>query len=98
MEAHKDREFVFMTSGAYYYRLITDTPITYLDLTNNGNYGYHGSEKIIKDIQKHKDAIFFVFEEELGDYCQSDKPSMKYVINNGKKIGQIMIYTIYELE
>ena len=98
MDSHKGRDFVFMTSGAYYYRLITDTPITYLDLTNNGNYGYQGSEKIIKDIKKHHDAIFFVFEEELGNYCQSDKPSMQYVIDHGNKIGQIMIYTIYELE
>ena len=98
MKKNKNRDFVFITSGAYYYRLITDTPITYLDLTNNGNYGYHGSEKIIRDIQKRKDAIFFVFEQELGDYCQSDKPSIQYVIDHGKKIGRIMIYDIYELE
>ena len=98
MNENKDRDFVFLTSGAYYYRLVTDTPITYLDLTNNGNYGYNGSDKIIKDIKKRKYDIFFVFEEELGDYCQSDKPSMKYVINNAKKTGSIQIYSIYEFK
>ncbi len=98
MNKHKDRDFVFLTSGAYYYRLVSDTPMTYLDLTNNGNYGYHGSEKIIKDVKKRKDAIFFIFEEELGDYCQSDKPSMEYVMKHAKKKGYIQIYTIYEFE
>ncbi len=98
MEKNKSRDFVFITSGAYYYRLVSDTPMSYLDMTNNGNYGYHGSEKIIKDIKKRQDAIFFVFEEELKDYCQSDKPSMQYVIDHGKKIGTIMIYDIYVME
>ena len=98
MKNNKNRKFVFINSSAYYFRLASNERITYLDLTNNGNYGYKGSKKIIRDIKKNKDAIFFVFEEELGENCQSDKESMKYVINNAKKIGSIKIFDIYEFE
>ena len=98
MNKHKDKDYVFLTSGAYYYRLITDTRITYLDLINNGNYGYNGSEKIIRDIKKRRNATYFIFEQELEDYCQTDKPSQKYVMKNAKKKGYIDIYTIYEFE
>ncbi len=98
LNQNSDRDFVFLTSGAYYYRIITDTPITYLDLINYGNYGYHGSDKIINDIKDKKDSLFIIYKDELDEKCQADKTAMKYVIKNGKKIDSVMIYDIYELK
>ena len=51
LKEHSENDFVFITSGAYYYRLITDTRMSYLDLINYGNFGYNGTEKLIKQIK-----------------------------------------------
>ena len=98
MKKHKDKDFIFINSSAYYFRLASNKRISYIDLTNNGNYGYKGSDKIIRDIKKNKDALYFVLEDELGDNYQSDKESIKYVINNAKKIDSIKIFDVYSFE
>lgn len=92
---NSDREFVFLNSNGYYFRLVNDMKISYIDLINAGNFGYNGSDKLLKEIKKRKDSIFLVDKGELSPIKQSDKQALNYVIDNGKKIGNINIFDIY---
>ncbi|MBQ3307396.1 MAG: hypothetical protein IJG68_04295 [Bacilli bacterium] len=97
-ENHKDKEIIYLNSDGYFFKLINDQRIGYIDLINQGNWGYRGSEKLYKEIKKKKDAIFFVNESELTEKSQADKKIQHYVLDNGKKIGKIDIYDIYVIE
>lgn len=95
MKKYSDKKFFFLGSNGYYFRLINDMPISYIDLLNQGNWGYGGSEKLLKEIKLRKDYIYFVDKEELSPIKQTDKKALRYVLNNGKKIGEIGIFDIY---
>ena len=95
---NKGKDFVFLNSNAYYFRIINDMRIGYLDLINMGNWGYDGSEKMFLDVKSRKDAIFIVDSSELSEIKQTDKRTLKYVMKNGKKIKTIGIYDIYVFE
>ena len=69
--------------------------ISYIDLINAGNFGYNGSDKLLKEIKKRKNSIFLVDKSELSPIKQSDKQALNYVIDNGKKIGNIDFFDIY---
>lgn len=95
IKKNSDREFVFLNSNGYYFRLINDMKISYIDLINAGNFGYNGSDKLLKEIKKRKSSIFLVDKSELSPIKQSDKQALNYVIDNGKKIGNIDFFDIY---
>lgn len=95
---NKDREIVFLTSNGYYFRLINDMKISYIDLINTGNFGYNGSDKLLREIKKRDTAIFLVDRNELSLVKQTDKQALNYVIDNGKRIGKIDFYEIYVLK
>ena len=92
---NNDKEFVFICSNGYYFKIINDMKITYLDLINSGNWGYNGSDKLYNELKKKKDAIFFVDESELSPIKQTDKRAIKYVLKNGDKIDSVGGYDIY---
>lgn len=95
IKKNSDREFVFLNSNGYYFRLINNMKISYIDLINAGNFGYNGSDKLLKEIKKRKNSIFLVDKSELSPIKQSDKQALNYVIDNGKKIGNIDFFDIY---
>ena len=97
LKQHSGMDIIFLNSNAYYFRLISDTDITYLDLINEGNWGYHGSEKLLKEIKNKKSSIFIIDKEDLSSAKQADKKAIQYVIQNGKKIKSIRIFDIYIL-
>ena len=90
-------EFVFLNSNGYYFRIINDMKISYIDLINTGNFGYDGSNKLLREIKKKKNAIFLVDRSELSLVKQTDKQALNYVLDNGKRIGKIDFYEIYVL-
>ena len=71
--------------------------ISYIDLINTGNFGYDGSNKLLREIKKKKNAIFLVDRSELSLVKQTDKQALNYVLDNGKRIGKIDFYEIYVL-
>ena len=95
MEEHKDKKFFFLGSNGYYFRIVNDMDISYIDLINRGNWGYDGSNKLLKEIKSRKDYIYFVDESELSPIKQTDKKALRYVMKYGKKIGEIRIFDIY---
>ena len=89
---------IFLGEDGYYFKIINDRKTTYLDLINQGNWGYNGENKHLKEIKKNKDKIFFVNKNELKSNKQSMKKAIKYVIENGKRINKIYKYDIYKLK
>ena len=98
MRINSDKNFVFLCSNGYYFRLVNDMPISYLDLINAGNWGYNGSDKLLDAVKNVEDAIFVVDLSELSLIKQTDKQVINYVLENGKKIDSIRIYDIYVIE
>lgn len=94
---NKDKDFMFLDSNGYYFKIINDVPITYTDMLNMGNWGHDGSKKLLTSVKKMKEALFFVNPNELKSGNQSDKAVIRYVIEHGKKIDSVSVYDIYVL-
>lgn len=93
-----DKKIIFLSADGYYFRLINDMKIGYIDLINKGNWGYNGSEKLLNYIKNNQDAVYFVDETELGSNKQTDQKALKYVMENGKFIDDLGNYKIYVFE
>ena len=93
-----NNKVMFIGPDAYYYKIITGNKINYLDLINKGNWGYDGSNKLLKKVKSlDKDYVFFVRNDELDFGKQTDQKLIKYIINNGNKIDKVYLYDIYRL-
>lgn len=91
-----NNKVMFIGPNAYYYKLITNEKIDYLDLINTGNYGYNGTNKLLNRVKNlEDDYVFFVQRNELGIGKQTDQNLYKYIIKNYKKIDKISNYDIY---
>ena len=93
-----DKEIVLLDANAYYFKLIQDKKIGYIDLINYGNWGYEGSNKLIKYLKKYKDTYFIINREDYKNSSQIDKNALKYVSSHGKKIKEIGCYDIYYIK
>lgn len=91
-----EQKIIFLTEDAYFFKIVNDIPIDYLDLINTGNWGYHGSKKLLNTIKNQKNAIYILGNDEL-KFCQTDKKVLNYIYNNGYKIKSIGKYDIYIL-
>lgn len=100
LEENASKKIIFLSSNAYYFKIINDLPCTYLDLINRGNWGYNGSEKLLKKVKEaaSNKAIFILDPDETIGFKQTDKQALNYVIKNGKKIKSIKLYDIYTFE
>ena len=72
--------------------------VCYLDLINQGNLGYQGSNYLLEVIKNSKDALFLVNPNEYGSYPQTDQNVIKYILTKGKKIKKLGLYEVYVLE
>ena len=98
LEKNKDKKIMFINSDGYYFKLITDMDISYVDLINQGNLGYHGGEYLLEVVKESKDVLFLVNPNEYGGYRQTDQNVIKYVLTKGKKIKDLGLYDVYVLE
>ena len=90
---------IIIGQDSYYHKLILDKEINYLDLINEGNFGYHGSKRLLKMIKElDKDYVFFINKKELVNRTQTDKDILDYIINNGKAVEKTNFYDIYQLD
>ncbi len=98
-QKYSDKKIIFLSADGYYFKIATNQKIEYFDLINNGNWGYNGSEKLLKKIkQNKKDVVYFVDYSELEEHCQTDHKAMNYMIKNGKLIDSLYDYYVYVLE
>ena len=98
MNKNKNKKIIFINSDAYYFKIILDMDVCYLDLINQGNLGYHGSDYLFEVIKNSKDTLFLVNPDEYGSYRQTDQKVIKYILNKGKKIKELGLYEVYVLE
>lgn len=95
---NKNKKIIFLNANSYYFRIINNEECGYLDLINRGNWGFNGSNKLLREIMKNKKAIFLVDKKELDKRNQSDFKALKYIVDNGKMIERIGVYSVYVLE
>ena len=87
------------SSESYMLKIQNDRKIEYIDMLNNGNFGYNGNDKVIKYINDNKNKIYFVDKKHLYyEDTQVMKNVIRYVIKNGKKIDSVSLYDIYVFE
>lgn len=91
------KDVIFLSADGYYFKLINDDKIGYIDLINSGNWGYNGSDKLLKYIKSKKNSIIFLDNNEIGTNKQTDQEVLEYVVKNGKSIDKVLSYDIYVL-
>ncbi len=90
---------IFVGPNGYYYKIILNKKMNSLDLINTGNWGYHGSDKLLKKVKSlDKDYVFFVSGDEFGLGKQTDQQLIAYIIEKGIKIEEEYSYSVYRLE
>ncbi len=102
MNNNKDKKIIMLDYSAYYYKLILDKKIDFLDLTLTGNNGYHGSDKIIKRIkeQDKENTYYFIdnTEDKESSSVQYDFKVIDYIKENGQVIDYLNNYSIYKIK
>ena len=89
----------FMTRNSYAIKLYNNIPIGQYDLLLNGNMGYHGSERIVReigDICKKKTCVFFVEDMSSEKDGQFSKKIYSYVLDTYSKIAGNDSFWIYD--
>lgn len=101
MEEHDNYKYVFLNNEAYFFRIINNQRIGYLDLINYGNQGYNGTEKLIKKIKilsKNKNYIFVIKREDFTNSSQTNKEAIRFVFNKAKKVDSLEAYDFYSFD
>lgn len=101
LEKNKDKKYIFLDYNAYYFKIIRDQKIEYLDLTLTGNTGYHGSDKVIQKIkQQNKENTYYIIDyskQELNNY-QYDEKAISYVKEHGEVVDRFYNYDVYKIK
>lgn len=98
IEKYKDKKIINLFEQSYYYKIVMDKKIDYFDLINTGNWGYNGSQKLKKALEKEKDAIFIINKNSYRKTNQTDEVALDYVLKNGKKIDELGDFKFYIME
>ena len=91
-------DVIFLSADAYYFKLINDIDISYIDLINFGNWGYNGSFILLDYIKDSNNVVFFLDKNEIGSGKQTDQRVLKYVVDNGNMIDKFGSYRVYVLK
>lgn len=83
----------------YFYKITNNLDITYFDLPNYGNYGYHGMKSMLKKFKTLKShTVILVDEWAMNDDAYNQqyyKELAQYVVEHYKNIGQVGKYSAY---
>lgn len=93
-----NNKVMFIGPVGYYYKLIANEKTTYIDLINEGNFGYNGSKKLLDMVKGlDDDYVFFINISDNPDAIgtQTDKKLLKYILKNYKKVDETRYYDIY---
>lgn len=97
---NEKREVIYFLRGSenYFYKIKSNSSITYFDLPNYGNYGYNGTEKIINMLKDLDDVLIVIDKEcylEESFSQQYLKEAVTYIIDNCKFKKRVGNYEIY---
>lgn len=101
IKKYKDHKLYIFGNYAYIIKLALDIPINKYDLINNGNMGYNGAERYIKEIEetcKKEKCLFIVKESELTrrGFNQTNNDILRYVVENYKKVYSSSTFGLYK--
>lgn len=99
----QEKEVIYFLRGSenYFFKIKNNLDITYFDLSNYGNYGYNGTEKIIDRISSIQDSYIIIDREcyqKDNLFQQYNKEAVKFIINNSSFVKKIGNYEIYYKE
>ena len=86
-------------SGSYAIKLYSSIPIGQYDLLADGNLGYYGEERVIREIDSlcgSHSCGFFVEKQEFKKYSQFSKKIYDYVLSHYKKMWGNEFIFIYD--
>lgn len=97
---NEKREVIYFLRGSenYFYKIKSNSSITYFDLPNYGNYGYNGTKKIINRLKELDDVLIVIDKECYLDDNSSQqylKEAVTYIIKNYKLEKRIGNYEVY---
>ena len=91
----KNKNVILLSRSSYFYKLLLEEKITYYDLINKGNWGYHGSKKLEEKLKEEKDAVVLLQVSSFTRKDQTDTTAMDYVRKNCTKEKEIEDFEIY---
>ncbi len=89
---------LILSPNAMQYKTSRGEDITYFDLFMDGNFGYHGDEKMINKIKNMDDVyiiVNLVFYRNDNPYNQFNKAIVEYVMDSYKKVDSYEDFAIY---
>lgn len=100
IERYPEHELYIFGVFSYIIKLDLDIPINKFDLINNGNMGYNGANKYLKELKENcskKKCLFIVNENEYDtdNYIQTNQEILALPINNYRKIYSTTVYGVY---
>lgn len=96
MKKYNNQKVILISRSAYFYKLISDKKITYYDLINTGNWGYHGSKKLKEKLKEEKQAIYIVQLSSFNKTEQTDKTALDFIKKHCDKIEEYKDFIIYQ--
>ena len=95
-----DYDYYFIIGvSSYVIKLYNDFPIGQYDLLSNGNLGYHGDVRVIREIDnlcKKKSCVFFVEEQKFEKYSQFSENIYDYVLSHYQKVSGNKGFFVYD--
>lgn len=100
LDQYEDYRSYILGHFSYLIKLNNDLPINKYDLINNGNMGYHGSEKYLMEIDtycKENQCIFIMNDSEatISKTIQTNREILSYVGSNYHKIYSSNVFSVY---
>ena len=99
-EYYQKYDYSFLiTRNSYAIKLYNDIPIGQYDLLLNGNMGYHGSQRIVKEIDnlcQNNSCVFFVEDMSSEKDGQFSKVIYYYVLNQYHRIAGNSSFFVYD--
>lgn len=97
---YQDYHPYILGNFSYLIKLNLEIPLTKYDIINNGNLGYHGSQKYIQELKKdceENKCIFFLNDEEVTPPkdLQTNREILYFVRDHYNRIYSSNIFSVY---
>lgn len=93
---------IMVSNQAMFFDIATDREITCFSVPLYGNYGYNGTNKMISQVKRLKNQIFFIeklqYDKLLSTSEQLDTQLIQYIISHSERIDEVGNYYIYRKE
>lgn len=101
IKQNRHTKIIILSANSYYLKICNDMDITYYDLLNYGNHGYHGTWKMIQRLKDEEDALVIINRKEYQihnrDRQQLNKEVLEYAMDRFPLIKKIGNYNIYRV-